>query len=141
MEPWLQRVFDEYPRLCEQAKSLAGHLEAGEVTVRRRKYAWLTMQIGTVESWFTLLEVDERVVVRQMLLVNDENAIAAGKAAAIWVRRLAANRLAPLKLREQAIGKIEGFSSRYYWLVDAVFPEKRCVPAFRSTSKSVPVSG
>ena len=79
----------------------------------------LKIKIGTVESWFALLDTDERIAFRQALQGY-------ASAAMEWMWRISKDGLTPWQLREQAVAKIAAFVDAHQAVMRAIFDDVSC---------------
>ena len=124
MKDFVQKIIEEYSRYLDEEARFERHLEMRENRDMRDALTELKIKIGTVESWFALLNADERVAFRQVL---QGCASAAMQAAAMeWMWRISKEGRTPWQLREQAIAKIAAFVDTHHTVMCAIFDEVSC---------------
>jgi hypothetical protein len=104
MKDFVQKIIKEYSRYLDEEARFERHLEMRETRDMRVALTELKIKIGTVESWFALLNADERIAFRQAL---QGCASAAMQSAAMeWMWRISKEGQTPWQLREQAVAKL-----------------------------------
>ena len=78
MKAFVQKVLEKYPSFLREKAQFERHLEMRENKEMRDALAMLKIKLGVVESWFILLNVDERFALRQALQFDQRNAVAVG---------------------------------------------------------------
>ena len=73
MKAFVQKVLENYPRLLREKALFERHLEMRENQEMRDALVMLKIKLGVVESWFALLNVDERFAFRQALLFDQKS--------------------------------------------------------------------
>ena len=121
MKAFVEDVIEKYPLYRQEEALYERCLEMRENSAMRDKLAMLKLKISTIESWFVLLDVDERFIFRQTLNSNYLYIPAYSAAIARWMRLTADTREAPWLLRERAIGKITSFVSGHKELITSIF--------------------
>ena len=81
MKAFVQKVIEDYPRYLQEEATFERHLETRENSDMRDALTMLKIRLGIVESWFALLDADERFAFRQTLQ-TDLNDTPARRAAA-----------------------------------------------------------
>ncbi len=119
MKDYIQKIIEEYSRYLDEEARFERHLEMRENRDMRDALTELKIKIGTVESWFALLDADERVAFRQAL--QGCTSAAMQSAAMEWMWRISKERLTPYPLREQAIAKIASFVDTHQAVMHAIF--------------------
>lgn len=121
MKDLVQKIIEEYSRYLDEEARFERHLEMRENRDMRDALTELKIKVGTVESWFALLDADERVAFRQAL---QGCASAAMQSAAMeWMWRISIKGLTPWQLREQAIAKIASFADAHQAVMCAIFDD------------------
>ena len=77
-----------------------------------------------MESWFALLNVDERFAFRQALLFDQKSTSAYYEAALKWGWRLVKEGKSPWVLHEQALEKVASFSEKHKKAMEAIFDDE-----------------
>lgn len=121
MEAFIQKIIVDYPRYIREEALFERHLEARENRDMRYALTMLKIKIGVVESWFTLLDADERLAFRQTLQADQNEPAAIRSAAIVWMRRLSKEAQTPWQIRERAIAKIAAFASSHKETMHAIF--------------------
>lgn len=119
MEQLIRRAIDDYERLRKELAMFERHLEARENAEMREALVLHQIRIGAIESWFTLLDTDEKVALRQAMLEGRDSFNS--KASAKWMTGLMKNKLSPWMMREEAIAKIVAFADDHRELLNAIF--------------------
>lgn len=97
------------------------HLERRENADMRDALAMVKMQIGAIESWFALLDTEERVIFRQVLLGDCDAATSNRIAATKWMQGLAIAGRSVWQIRENAIEKVVRFADMHTNIFFALF--------------------
>lgn len=121
MEQLIRKVADNYSALLDKKALFEHHLEARENADMRDALTLVNIQIGAIESWFTLMDLEERVVFRQYLL-GDYCADAANRIAATkWTQQAISAGESPWLMREAAFEKVTRFADAHRKLILALF--------------------
>lgn len=121
MEELIGKVVDSYVSLEAKNALFEQRLEARENADMRDELTIIQIQIGVIESWFALLNIEERIVFRQLLLGSRDAASANRIAAAEWLQRLNATGRSLWQVRETAIQKVLSFARVHSPLMQALF--------------------
>lgn len=121
MEKTVQRIIEDYPRMLQEESQFAQHLEQRENPDMRDALTILWIKINTVESWFTLLEPNERFVFRQILVGDQQENSAQRAAALMWMWQILEEGQTPWKLRERALEKIVQFAEQHKETIYTIF--------------------
>lgn len=121
MKAFVQKVIEDYPRYLQEEAIFERHLEMRENSDMRDALIMLKIRLGIVESWFTLLDADERFAFRQALQTDLNDTPARRAAAMMWIWRLIKAGETPWVLREQAMEKIAAFASANKEMMEAAF--------------------
>ena len=121
MEQWVQKAINSYSLLREKEAMFERHLERRENADMRDALAMVKMQIGAIESWFALLDTEERVIFRQVLLGDCDAATSNRIAATKWMQGLAIAGRSVWQIRENAIEKVVRFADMHTNIFFAVF--------------------
>ena len=124
MKDFIQKVIEEYSRYLDEEARFERHLEMRENRDMRDALTELKIKIGTVESWFVLLDVDERIAFRQALQSCTSPAMQS--TAMEWMWRISKEGRTPWQLREQAIAKIAAFVDAHQAVTYAIFDDVSC---------------
>lgn len=119
MEALVERIVKKYPRFLQEEAIFERHLEKRENSDMRGALTLVRIKLGMIESWFSLLDTDERFALRQMLTPNSGAAMQA--AAMIWSWQLCQEGQTPAQVRARAIGKIASFAWTHRKLMRMVF--------------------
>lgn len=121
MKAFVQRVIENYPRYLREEALFERHLEMRENNDMRDALIVMKIRIGVVESWFTLLDADERFAFRQAIQTEQNDTTARRAAAMMWMWRLIKVGETPWVIRERAIEKIASFVSAHENMMQAIF--------------------
>lgn len=122
MNEKIQKIIDQYPRMIEEEAKFEKHLAQRENADMRDALTAVGMQINVVESWFSLLDVNERFVLRQMLTGEQQETPAAQRAAArMWLWQTLRAGQTPWQIRASAVDKIACFANAHEEAILAVF--------------------
>ena len=88
MKAFVQKVIEDYPRYLQEEATFERHLETRENSDMRDALTMLKIRLGIVESWFALLDADERFAFRQTLQTDLNDTPARRAAAMMWIWRL-----------------------------------------------------
>lgn len=124
MKAFVQKVLENYPRLLREKALFERHLEMRENQEMRDALVMLKIKLGVVESWFSLLNVDERFAFRQALLFDQKSTSAYYEAALKWGWRLVKEGKSPWVLHEQALEKVASFSEKHKKAMEAIFDDE-----------------
>ena len=124
MKAFVQKVLENYPRLLREKALFERHLEMRENQEMRDALVMLKIKLGVVESWFALLNVDERFAFRQALLFDQKSTSAYYEAALKWGWRLVKEGKSPWVLHEQALEKAASFSEKHKKAMEAIFDDE-----------------
>ena len=124
MNAFVQKVLEKYPSFLREKAQFERHLEMRENKEMRDALAMLKIKLGVVESWFILLNVDERFALRQALQFDQRNASAHCVAAMKWSWRLVKEGKSPWVLHEQALEKVASFSEKHKKAMEAIFDDE-----------------
>lgn len=119
MEALVERIVKKYPRLLQEKAIFERHLEARENRDMRDALTLVRIKLGIIESWFSLLDTDERFILRQMLTPNPGAEMQA--AAMIWSWQICQEGQTPTQIRASAIRKIAAFIRTHRKLMRIVF--------------------
>ena len=119
MEAHVERIVKKYSRLLQEEVVFERHLEKRENPNMHDALTLVRIRLGIIESWFSLLDTDERFALRQMLTPNSGAAMQA--AAMIWSWQLCQEGQTPAQVRARAIGKIAAFARMHRKLMRMVF--------------------
>lgn len=120
MEQLVRRAIDNYAQLKKEAAIFERRLEARENAEMREALTLRTIQISAIESWFTLLDTDEKVALRQTLQANTDDD-GDCPLSTTWYNALITAGISPLRVREKAISKIISFATAHNELINAIF--------------------
>ncbi len=109
MHSFIQRIVDQYPQYRKEEKIFESHLQYRENQEMREALVMTQIRLSFVESWFVLLDADERFAFRQLLNSGTNESPAYHAAALRWMQKLINMNQSPWSLREQAIEKITEF--------------------------------
>ena len=124
MNEFVQKIIEEYSLYLDEEARFERYLEMRENRDMRDALTKLKIKIGTVESWFALLNTDERVAFRQAL---QGCASAAMQSTAMeWMWRISKEGRTPWQLREQAVAKIAAFVDAHQAVMRAIFDDISC---------------
>lgn len=84
MKAFVQKVIEDYPRYLQEEATFERHLETRENSDMRDALTMLKIRLGIVESWFALLDADERFAFRQTLQTDLNDTPARRAAAMMW---------------------------------------------------------
>ena len=121
MKAFVQKVIEDYPRYLQEEAAVERHLETRENSDMRDALTMLKIRLGIVESWFALLDADERFAFRQTLQTDLNDTPARRAAAMMWIWRLIKAGETPWVLREQAMEKIAAFALAHKEMMEAAF--------------------
>lgn len=121
MKDFVQKVIEAYSRYLDEEARFERHLEMRENRDMRDVLTELKIKIGTVESWFALLDTDERIAFRQALQGCASTAMQS--AAIKWMWRISKEGLTPWQLREKAVAKIATFVDAHLAVMHAIFDD------------------
>ena len=121
MKDFVQKIIEEYSRYLDEEARFERHLEMRETRDMCVALTELKIRIGTVESWFALLNTDERVAFRQALQGCPSAAMQS--AAMEWMWRISKEGRTPWHLREQALAKIAAFVDAHQAVTYAIFDD------------------
>lgn len=124
MKAFVQKVLEKYPSFLREKAQFERHLEMRENKEMRDDLVMLKIKLGVVESWFILLNVDERFALRQALQFDQRNASAHCVAAMKWSWRLAKEGKSTWILHEQALEKIASFSGKHKKVMETIFDDE-----------------
>lgn len=120
----VRRVIEDYPRFVQEESQFERHLSQRENPDMRDALTVLWMRIHTVESWFALLEADERFVLRQMLTGDQQESAAQRAAALMWVWQTCKEGKTPWQIRERTLAKIIRFAEMHKEVILAIFTDR-----------------
>ena len=121
MEAFIEKIIENYPRYLREEERFEYHLEARENPDMRDALTALRIRLGIIESWFVLLDMDERFALRLILTVNETAERRA--AAMMWTCQLFKENQTPVQVRKRAIHKISAFASMHRKLMQAAFSD------------------
>ena len=121
MKAFVQKVIEDYPRYLREEAIFERHLEMRENAEMRDALVMLKIKLGVVESWFALLDADERFAFRQTLQTDLNDTPARRAAAMMWIWRLIKAGETPWVLREQAVETIADFTAAHEDMMKAIF--------------------
>lgn len=121
MKAFVQKVIEDYPRYLREEAIFERHLEMRENSDMRDALIMLKIRLGIVESWFALLDADERFAFRQTLQTDLNDTPSRRAAAMMWIWRLIKTGETPWVLREQAMEKIAAFALAHKAMMEAAF--------------------
>ena len=124
MKDFVQKIIEEYSRYLDEEARFERHLEMRETRDMHVALTELKIRIGTVESWFALLNTDERVAFRQALQGCPSAAMQS--AAMEWMWRISKDGQTPWQLREKAVTKITAFIDAHQAVMYAIFNDVSC---------------
>lgn len=121
MESLIRKIIANHSRYLHDAELFENRLEARENPDMRAALTVLRIRIEVIESWFTLLDVDERFALRQLLTDRRDENSARYAAISMWLYQLCMENQSPWEIRERAIRKITIFSRAHKKMIQAVF--------------------
>lgn len=121
MEQLIQKVVNNYSLLVAKEAMFERHLEARENADMGDALTLVKIQLGMIESWFSLLDIEERVIFRQVLLGDYDAIIANRTASTKWMCGLIAAGRSPWQIKDAAIKKIVCFAETHSSLTAALF--------------------
>lgn len=106
MKSLIIKMIDEYPRCLYEKALFQRHLDARENRDMRHSLMELETKIAIIESWFALLDADEKFAIRQTLNGTSKETAAMQAAAIRWMWAGSHDGETPWQIRERAIAKI-----------------------------------
>lgn len=122
MKELIRQAIHNYPIFKNEIELLQRYLETSDDAGMRETLALRLSQISIIESWFVLLSVDERIVLRQMIADDNETA-KQSIVWAKWMQQIIGSGISPLKIQDMAIEKITHFAQDHSAFIRAVFTE------------------
>lgn len=112
MKQLVRRAIENFAQLKKEASIIERRLEARENAEMRETLTLRKIQISAIESWFTLLDTDEKAVLRQSLQANTDDAV--NRPSSIkWYHAIITAGISPLRVREKAVLKIISFATAH----------------------------
>ncbi len=105
MEQLVRRVIENFAQLKKEAAIIERRLEARENAEMREALTLRTIQISAIESWFTLLDTDEKAVLRLTLQANTDDDVNRPSSIKRYHSLITAG-ISPLREREKAVGNL-----------------------------------
>lgn len=125
METLIQRIIADYPRFIREEAQFERHLDQRENSEMRYALTRLKTKISTVNSWFTLLDVDERYIFKKTLVKDLHESAAERAATLIWTKHMVKDGLTPWQIQERAVEKIIRFAEKHSDTIKTIFIETR----------------
>lgn len=121
MEAYIMRIITAYPRYKREVALFEKRLEMRENPDMRDKLTVLQIRLNVIESWFALLDSDERFVLRILLSDPLDENPPQRVAATIWMRQISKEHLTPCEIHNHTIQKISIFFKSHKKMMQAVF--------------------
>ncbi len=123
MKALVEKIIEEYPRYLREEALFERHLEMRENEDMRDALVMLKIRVSVVESWFVLLDADERFAFRQAIQTEQNGTAARRAAAMMWMWRLIKVGETPWVIRERAVEKIASFVSAHADIMQTIFDD------------------
>lgn len=124
MENLIQKIIMEYTQYLREKAMYDKHLEIRENYDMREALTIIDIKISIIESWFALLDLQERFAFRQALQGTQNDTATMQSAAMILMWRISMDGCTPWQARERAITKIVEFSSEHMEMMQDIFIKK-----------------
>ncbi len=121
MEQLIRQALNDYSRIKAEIAMFERHLEGRENAEMRGALALREIQMGAIESWFRLLDADEKAALRLSLCEGKDNE--RGLVGKKWAQGLLRAGVSPWKVRESAVEKIVQFANTCRELTAAIFAD------------------
>lgn len=121
MKEFIQNIIDLYPIYIKKIALYERHLETRHNSDMLDELAMLQLKVNTIESWFSLLNPDERFAFRQILNNHQDVPPAQRAAAILWTWNMSQAGETLWSLHENAMKKIVAFASIHEDIFHAIF--------------------
>jgi len=121
MEPLIRTIFSKYNRYLAEEKLLKRWLSNRENPEIRQELVLLDMKIASVQSWFNLLNEDERFVIQKHLIEELDWPRVAYAFSDRWQMEFRRTERTLLHYQSSALKKIDSFCKCHKEIISALF--------------------